>query len=92
MSERKPLIRLSYSTKDKRTFSVLSIWKGGFPGAYTISRDKGSDRFPAMTFGEAVKAWTLGEGFLNVIVESETVPRDGAPRQETKREDEDLGF
>ncbi len=66
----KPIIRVTYKRGDT-TYSVLSVWPGKFPGTYSVSRDKGTEKCPPISFVEVIKAWSGGDGFVNVSVESE---------------------
>ena len=79
-NDRKPLARLSIRI-DKQTHAIATIWPGKFPGTYDISRDKSTEKFPAMGLFDALKAWGGGTGYLGFSVESERERRDGgAPR------------
>jgi hypothetical protein len=69
----RPVASLTFKKGDQG-YSILSIWKGRFPGTYSISKDKGSDRFPSIgTFrdflGACASCWS-GDGFLNLSIES----------------------
>lgn len=76
----KPLMRVTYR-RDGTNYSVISIWPGKFPGTYSISRDKGNDKYPAISIVDVIKAFAAGDGFVNVSVESEREQRGGsAPR------------
>lgn len=77
--DRRPIARLEFRA-DGKTFSVLSIWRGKFPGGYDISREKPTERRAAMSFGDALRAWSAGNGYLTFWVESER-ERRGAPAQ-----------
>jgi hypothetical protein len=66
----KPILRVTYR-RDDTTYSVLSVWPGKFPGTYSVSRDKGSEKYPAISIVDVLKAWAAGTGFVNVSVESE---------------------
>ena len=77
MSDRRPVLRVTYKRGDTN-YSVISVWPGKFPGSYSISRDKGNDRYPAISIVEVIKAFAAGEGFVNVSVESEREQRGGS--------------
>lgn len=49
---------------EQKARSILSIWKGS-NGGYSINKDKDSDKFPAIGLFEALKAWGLGEAFID---------------------------
>lgn len=84
--QRKPIARLTYRA-DKVTYGILAVWPGKFPGTYDISREKGSDRRQAISFGDAVRKWTSGEGYLSFTIESQ---RD-EPRNNQSRRRDDFG-
>ena len=69
-NDRKPIARITFR-KDRQTYSLISIWPGKFPGTYSISRDKGTDKKPPIALFDALKAWGAGEGYLDVSIESE---------------------
>jgi hypothetical protein len=71
-----PIMRVTY-WRDKVTYSVISIWPGKFPGTYSISRDKGTEKWPAISLVEVIKAFAAGDGFINVSVESQREQRSG---------------
>jgi hypothetical protein len=75
----KPLIKMSFK-RGETTHSVLSIWRGKFPGTYSVSRDKGTEKFPPISIIDVLKAFAAGEGFVNVSVESEREWGDSKPR------------
>ena len=58
-NDRKPIARITFR-KDKQTYSLISIWPGKFPGTYSISRDKGTDKRPPIALFDALKAWGGG--------------------------------
>ena len=89
MTDRKPIARLSMR-RDKQTYGILTIWPGKFPGTYDISRDKGSERYPAIGFLEAVKAWTAGDAYLSISVESQREKR-GGPAPAASYDDDGFG-
>jgi hypothetical protein len=76
----KPILRVTYK-RDDTTYSVLSVWPGKFPGTYSVSRDKGNDKYPAISIIDVLKAWAAGTGFVNVSVESEREQRSGGERK-----------
>jgi hypothetical protein len=82
----KPIMRVTYR-RDDTTYSVLSVWPGKFPGTYSVSRDKGNEKFPAMSIIDVLKAWAGGTGFVNVSVESEREQRS-TPRETPAGRDE----
>jgi hypothetical protein len=83
---RKPIMRVTYK-RDDTTYSVLSVWPGKFPGTYSISRDKGTEKWPAISLVEVIKAFAAGEGFVNVSVESQREQRDSGKRGGSPRSD-----
>lgn len=72
---RKHIARLTYRA-DKVTYGILTVWPGKFPGTYDISREKGSDKRQAISFGDALRKWTSGEGYLSFTIESQRERRD----------------
>jgi hypothetical protein len=87
---RKPVARLSIR-RDGTTFNILSIWPGKFPGTYDISREKPSDRRQVMSFGDALRAWSSGDGYLSISVEAQREPYQGnapAPRNSAPAPDD----
>lgn len=80
MSKR-PVMRVTFK-RDNVNYSVLSVWPGGFPGSYSVSRDKGTAQYPAISLGDVIRAFIAGDGYVNVSVESEREPRGSAPRQQ----------
>ncbi len=76
-SNRRPIASLTMSRKDGDTwknFSVLSIWPTDHAGLYSISPDKGNDRYPPIGLIDAIKAFAGGARF-SIRVNSETTPR-----------------
>jgi hypothetical protein len=59
-------------SKDKQKYNCISVWSTKFPGVYSLSRDKASDKYPAMGLVEAIKAFAAGEIFVDVRVEGES--------------------
>ena len=91
MSSRKPVIRISAADRDtKEKFSLLSVWRGNFAGAYSLSLDKGSDKYPALGFLDALKRFAAGSLYINIVVESETEQQGGRsePRRESPKSDD----
>jgi hypothetical protein len=76
----KPILRVTYR-RDDTTYSVLSVWPGKFPGTYSVSRDKGSEKYPAISIIDVLKAWAAGTGFVNVSVESEREQRGSSSQR-----------
>lgn len=78
MSNRRPVASLTCKIGEQN-YSILSIWHGNYPGAYSISRDKGSDKYPSIgdfkAFLTACASVWSGNGFLNLSIESEREPR-----------------
>jgi hypothetical protein len=66
----KPIIKLTFR-RGETTHSVLAIWRGKLPGTYSVSRDKGTEKYPPISIIDVLKAFAAGEGFVNVSVESE---------------------
>jgi hypothetical protein len=83
----KPIIKMTFR-RGETTHSVLSIWRGKFPGTYSVSRDKGTDKFPPISIIDVLKAFAAGEGFVNVSVESEREWGDSKPRDVPAGKDE----
>lgn len=82
MSDRRPVLRVTYKRGDTN-YSVISVWPGKFPGSYSISRDKGTDKYPAISIVEVIKEFAAGNGFVNVSVESEREQRGGSKSKHT---------
>jgi hypothetical protein len=78
----KPIMKMTFR-RGETTHSVLSIWRGKFPGTYSVSRDKGTDKYPPISFVDVIKAFAAGEGFVNVSVESEREWSDSGPSRTT---------
>lgn len=69
MSNR-PVMSVTFR-RGEQNYSVLSVWPGKFAGTYSVSRDKGTDKYPAISLGDVIRAFIAGEGFVNVRVTSE---------------------
>lgn len=93
--QRKPIARLTYRA-DRVTYGILTVWPGKFPGTYDISREKGSDKRQAISFGDALRKWTSGEGYLSFSIESQRERRDEPRRRQSygggRFDDDDLSF
>lgn len=72
----KPVMSVSFK-RGEQSYNVLSVWRGSYAGTYSVSRDKGSERYPAISVIEVIKALAAGDGFVNVRVASQA---DAAPR------------
>lgn len=66
MSDR-PVLSVTYKRGDT-TYSVISVWPGRFAGTYSVSRDKGSEKYPALSIIDVLKAFASGDGFIDVRV------------------------
>ena len=78
---RRPIARLTYSVKvDDRydNYSLLSVWPTKQPGRYDISADKGSDKYPAMSIVDALKAFVGRGGRFGLSIEQGA--QESAPR------------
>jgi hypothetical protein len=84
MSDRRPIIRVTFKRGDQN-YSVLSVWRGRFPGTYSVNRDKGTEKYPAISLVDVIKAFASGDGFVNVSVESERDQRGGEQRNQPRR-------
>lgn len=84
------IARISFTDKDRKRFDVLSVWSGRFPGSYSVRRAKGSEKFQAIGLFDALKAWGLGDGYLDITIESQREPR-GGQRNHDRRGDGDFG-
>lgn len=91
--QRRPIIRVTYKRGDQ-TYSVLSVWPGKYAGSYSVSLDKGTDKYPAIGFLDVLKAFAARDGFVNVSIESEREQRDDPPRvsKTASLHDDDLPF
>lgn len=67
-------MRVSFKLGETK-YSVLSVWPGRFPGSYSVSRDKPSEKYPAISIIDVLKKFAAGEGFVNISVESEREQR-----------------
>ena len=85
-SDRKALVRFTF-TKDRVKHGIMTVWSGNYPGTYSLSRDKGSDRFPAIGLFDALKSWGMGSGFIDISVESQREQRGGQDRPARGGED-----
>ncbi len=91
MSSRKPVIKITAADREtKEKFSLLSVWRGNFPGSYSLSLDKGSDKFPALGLLDAIKRFAAGSLYVNIVVESETEQNGSRPepRREAPKSDD----
>lgn len=72
---RRPVIQVTAKIGDQN-HSVLSVWKSDrIAGMYSVSLDKGTEKYPAINFLTLLKAFAAGGIFVNVKVESETEQR-----------------
>jgi hypothetical protein len=56
---------LSYK-RGQTTHSVLTVWESAqYPGSYSISRDKGTDKYPPISLIDVIKGFVAGDGFVN---------------------------
>lgn len=82
-SNRRPVASLTCKIGDQN-YSILSVWPGNYPGTYSISRDKGSEKYPSIgdfkAFLSACSSVWGGNGFLNFSIESQREPRSPAQR------------
>lgn len=75
---RRPVIQVTAKIGEQN-HSVLSVWKSDrIAGMYSVSLDKGTEKYPKIDFIALLKAFAAGGIFVNVKVESETEQR-GAP-------------
>jgi hypothetical protein len=86
MSNRKPVARLVFKTRDKQSFSILSIWRTDKGHGYSINRDKGSEKYPAIGLFEALKRWGQGDGYLTFWIDD-----DDQKRSESSQSRDDFG-
>ena len=70
----KPVLSVTFK-RGEQNYSVISVWPGKFPGTYSVSRDKGTEKYPAISLIEVIKAFAAGDGFVNVRVPSEADSR-----------------
>ena len=78
---RRPIARLTYSVKGSsgyENYSLLSVWPTDKRGRYDISADKGSDKYPAMSIVDALKAFVSRGGRFGLTVEQGA--HEAAPR------------
>lgn len=66
MSSR-PILSVTFKLRET-TYSVLSVWPGRYPGTYSVTRDRGTEKRPSISLIDVIKAFTNGEGFVNVRV------------------------
>jgi hypothetical protein len=78
----KPIVKLTFR-RGETTHSVLSIWRGKFPGTYSVSRDRGTEKYPPISIIDVLEAFAAGEGFVNVSVESEREWGDSGKSKKT---------
>lgn len=91
MSSR-PILSVTYK-RGETTYSVLSVWPGRFPGTYSISRDKGSDKYPAISLVEVIKGFAAGDGFVNVrMAESRSQGGESGGFEEAASFSDDVPF
>lgn len=64
-----------------QNYSLITIWSGKYQGTYSISLDKGSEKYPPINFLEALKAFAARDCFVNLRIESQ------AEKRSAKRED-----
>lgn len=75
MSNR-PILSVTYK-RGEQNYSVISVWPGKFAGTYNVSRDKGTEKYPAISIIDVLKNFAKGDGFVNVRINSEA---DGGSR------------
>lgn len=74
---RRPIIRVTAKVANQN-HSVLSVWPPDrIPGMYSVSLDKGTEKYPPINFLTLLKAFAGGGVFINVSVESEREQRNG---------------
>lgn len=73
-------------------YSVLSVWATENAGLYSISPDKGSEKYPPIGIVDAIKAFASGARF-SIRVSSESQPRNGGGtrRGGDRRGNDDFG-
>jgi hypothetical protein len=49
---------------EQKAKSILSVWRGS-NGGYSITKDKDSEKYPAIGLFDALKAWGMGEAFID---------------------------
>ena len=75
---RRPIASLTLSRKDGDrwlNYSVLSIWETDNAGLYSISADRGSEKYPPLGLIDAIKMFAQGAR-MSIRVTSETQPRE----------------
>lgn len=90
-NDRRPIARLTYR-KDRVTYSVLSIWPGSYPGTYSINRDKPHGDRQVMSLIDLIKAFAVGDGFVNLSIESQRERRDGGGDQRREESRDYQGY
>ena len=91
MSNRRPIASLTMSRKVDnawQNYSVLSIWPTDHAGLYSISPDKGNEKYPPIGIIDAIKAFATGARF-SVRVASESQPRSNSGGE--RRGNDDFG-
>jgi hypothetical protein len=64
-NERVRIGRLSFKGRgDTKAKSILTVWRGS-NGGYSIAKDKDSEKYPAIGLFDALKAWGMGEAFID---------------------------
>jgi hypothetical protein len=95
MSSDTVVARVSFTDKDRKRFDVLSVWSGRFKGSYSVRKAKGNDKYPSIGLFDALKAWGLGDGYIDVTIESqrERTPeqRSGGSYDRAPRGNDDFG-
>lgn len=76
---RRPVLSVTYKRGDT-TYSVIAVWPGKYPGTYSVSRDKGSEKYPPISLVEVIKGFAAGDGFVDVRMNE-----SGGGRQEQSR-------
>ena len=79
---RRPIARLTYSVKGNsgyENYSLISVWPSDKPGRYDISADRGSDKYPAMTLIDALKAFVGRGGRFGLTIEQSAQEAPRAP-------------
>lgn len=72
-------------------YSVLSIWATEHSGLYSISADRGSDKYPPLGLVDAIKAFASGAR-MSVRVTSQAQSGGGrGPSHDDRRRDDDFG-
>lgn len=93
MSKR-PIASLTLSKKDGdqwQNYSVLSIWETDHAGLYSVSADRGSDKYPPLGLVDAIKMFASGAR-MSIRVQSQTQPRSSGGGGSSRRDrDDDFG-